>query len=191
VTTTIPNRPVGSDARNISAILADFDAIIAVLDAHIAAGAQDELPGVIKPYALPTAPAGYMLCDGSPCVAVTPLRTALIAAGSPFGVSGANPLVPDLRGRTALGVGTATGAVGATAHTLGQKGGEEKHVLTTAEMPSHSHALPINYTGLGPSPTPAAGNSVLGSNGTTFAAGSGTSHNILEPYIGLNWIIKT
>lgn len=44
--------------------------------------------------------------------------------------------LPDLRGRVMGCVGTGTGL---TARTMGATVGEETHVLTTAEMPSHSH----------------------------------------------------
>lgn len=189
--TTIPNRPLGSDPRVIADILEDFDALITALDAHIAAGAQDELPGVIKPYAFSVAPTGYMMCDGSACVAVTSLRTQLIAEGNPFGVSGANPRVPDLRGCTVLGVGS-SGLTGATAHTLGQRSGEETHLLTTPEMPSHTHSAG-SAASIGPSAQDIGGAQRFASTTapTIGNTGGGGSHNNLPPYVGLNYIIKT
>jgi microcystin-dependent protein len=49
---------------------------------------------------------------------------------------GATFNVPDLRGRTPIGAGQGGGL---TNRTLGAKGGEENHALSTVEMPSHSH----------------------------------------------------
>lgn len=55
--------------------------------------------GTIIYFAVPTAPAGYLECDGSACSTLHPdLRALLIAAGSPFGTAGADPKLPDLRG---------------------------------------------------------------------------------------------
>ena len=58
-------------------------------------------------------PSGWALCDG-------------------------NNNTPDLRGRFVLGSGAGTNL---TARTIGQKGGEETHTLTTNEMPSHIHGV--------------------------------------------------
>jgi len=53
--------------------------------------------------------------------------------------------IPDLRGRVSVGpdnMGTAQGAANRipnSSRTLGQSSGEERHVITTAEMAAHSH----------------------------------------------------
>lgn len=52
--------------------------------------------GTIIHSAIPQTDNGYLLCNGSPVTALYPdLRAALIAAGSPFGTSGADPKLPD------------------------------------------------------------------------------------------------
>lgn len=66
-------------------------------------------------------PAGWALCDG-------------------------NNSTPDLRGRFVLGAGTGTGL---SARTVGQKGGEETHVLTVNEMPSHTHGTSASASNSG------------------------------------------
>lgn len=58
-----------------------------------------------------TAPSGWVLCDGQ---------------------NG----TPDLRGRFVLGSGSGSGL---TQRTLNQTGGEESHMLSIDEMPSHQH----------------------------------------------------
>jgi len=58
----------------------------------------ENLPGVEVAYAVSaTPPAGWLACDGSALAAGTAdnLRALLIAQGNPFGVDGADPLLPD------------------------------------------------------------------------------------------------
>ena len=45
--------------------------------------------------------------------------------------------LPELRGRTPIHKGSSGGAN----HNLGQKSGEETHILTVSEMPSHNHQV--------------------------------------------------
>lgn len=116
----------------------------------------DDMTGVVLDYALSTPPsAAWRLCYGQTLLAAdTPaanLRQKLIADGFPYGQDeSGNPKVPDYRGRTAAGKddmgGTAanrlTGAKsGIDGTTLGAAGGAETHTLTTAQMPSHAHAV--------------------------------------------------
>lgn len=57
------------------------------------------------------APAGWLLCDGAAVTtANAALRDYLLAAGSPYGVVGADPKVPDLRGEFIRGhIGSRSG----------------------------------------------------------------------------------
>lgn len=55
--------------------------------------------GSILFFAADTPPLGWLICDGTPVTALyADLRDMLIAAGSPYGTSGSDPLLPDLRG---------------------------------------------------------------------------------------------
>jgi len=93
--------------------------------------------GTIFPFATAATPLGALLCDGS-----TYLRTdypdLYAALDSDFIVDADHFKVPDLLGRTVLGVGHGTGL---STYAMNDSGGEESHVLTTAQLPSHNHTL--------------------------------------------------
>jgi len=94
--------------------------------------------GVMWEFGGSTPPAGWLLCNGT-----SYLRTdyaALFAAiGTVYGAAdGTHFSVPDTRGAVVLGAGTGAYA-GATAHPLGQRGGEETHVLNSVENGYHNH----------------------------------------------------
>ena len=60
--------------------------------------------GVVAYYALSSAPAGWIECNGAAITTAlgssyTNLRTLLLGGSSPFGVSGVDPKIPDLRGK--------------------------------------------------------------------------------------------
>lgn len=117
--------------------------------------ASSSIPtGSLFPYAGSSAPSGYLLCDGSSVSSTNYLALHAVISntygGSAYtGGSGLSFNLPDLRGRFPMGAGTGTGlnssGTGApsgssqTARTRGQWGGEETHLLTTSEMPNHSH----------------------------------------------------
>lgn len=83
-------------------------------------------------------------------------------------------------------------AAGST-YAAGRKGGEATHVLTTSEMPAHTHSGIKNYSGTSGSvgaPTGSStkaivsvtANSATTSTGTT---GSGQAHNNMPPYLAV------
>jgi microcystin-dependent protein len=111
--------------------------------------------------------------------------------------------IPDCRGRTSVGpdnMGTANGdAARLTANDArGNSGGEEKHTLTTGELPSHTHRIAWTLINEGTG----ASFSVYTASGTPDANGTGThrteandtprgaAHNVMQPYIVLNKIIR-
>ena len=103
--------------------------------------------------------------------------------------------VPDWRGRTVIGAGQRILPNGstdtATVFNIGDTGGEEKHLLVVAEMPSHIHP-PLSpataYITANPGGgAQTAGGSGVGGQNTTGAAGSDTPHNTLPPYAAAQW----
>ena len=163
--------------------------------------------GSLFPYAGSSAPTGYLLCDGSSVSSTNYLALHAVISntygGSAYtGASGLSFNLPDLRGRFPMGAGTGTGlnssGTGApsgspqTARTRGQWGGEEKHLLTLSEMPSHSHNLTTYAASSGTS-----GYRLYDRYGdatnviSTNTAGGDTRHDTIPPFVVLNYIIKT
>jgi microcystin-dependent protein len=132
-----------------------------------------------------SAPAGFLLCDGS---AVTgdhaALRQLLLDSGSPYGASGGDPLLPDLTdGSVPIGSGGS--------FPLGSTGGEAEHVLDVSELAGHAHNEDSSLWGDGGTQV------ALGSDGP-FLSGTGTDivgddfpHNNMPPYVAVNWMVRT
>ena len=163
----------------------------------------DQFPTAsIMPYAGTTAPSGWLLCDGA-SYSTTAYPTLFSVIQYSFGGS---PMVvfnvPDLRGKTIIGAGAGPGL---TSRALYGTGGEENHILTLNEIPSHTHSIndPGHVHGAGGR----SGGAVLVGGGankadesTTNSAvtnisinanGGGFAHNNMQPYLTLNYIIKT
>ena len=151
--------------------------------------------GTVFSWTTDTAPTGYLLCDGS-SVSTTTYAALHAVIGYVYGGSGANFNVPDMRGRVPLGQddmggSSANRVTNAQADSLGGNAGAETHTLTTAEMPSHTHAQDAD-TVLGSAGASAlSGGTGTQRGGTTGSAGSGNAHNNMQPYLTLNYIIKT
>ena len=77
------------------------------------------------------APRGWALCNGQ-LLPINQNQALFALLGTTFGGDGSsNFALPDLRGRTPIHVGGG--------HTLGERGGEQAHTLSIAEMPTHTH----------------------------------------------------
>jgi microcystin-dependent protein len=110
--------------------------------------------------------------------------------------------IPDKRGRVTVGpdnMGTVQGAASRLPNSnraAGQNGGEERHGLTVAELAAHGHGASYSAfagraysgnTGLGETTaylTGANGFTGLGAGSaiTITSQGSGTPHNVMQPY---------
>lgn len=93
--------------------------------------------GLVQAYAGSAAPSGWLLCDGS-IVSRTTYAALFTAIGTAYGAGDGSTTfgLPDLRGRVIVGK-----AASGTFVTLGATGGEETHVLLTAEMAGHTHTF--------------------------------------------------
>jgi microcystin-dependent protein len=170
---------------------------------------MDEFIGIIKIFAGNFAPTGWALCNGQ----LMPIsqNTALFSIlGTTYGGDGIQTFaLPDLRGRTAVGMGNGPGLPQVN---IGQLAGEAAHTLLTTEIPAHTHTAQANSADATQS-GPTAGASlaatvVPGGRGTSPAYGYNTAtpntplnpqsivpaggsqpHNNMQPYLGVNYII--
>ena|SRR5437867_688328 len=212
-TITIPNRPSGASPRAVADILADFDAILTVVNGqldkdNVATSLMNLLVpvGTIHPYAGAASPTGFLLCDGAAISRAT-YATLFAAISTSYGVGDGSTTfnVPDLRGRAPVGVDGAAGRLAAN-DALGNAAGEETHLLTGAEsgMNGNSQTTPISASaplGLGgiyfnAANIPGGGVSYgYSANGTAtqqgIARNADNAHNNMQPYQIVNYIIRT
>lgn len=153
----------------------------------ISASAQGDKPGHIKAVGFAAVEAGYLACDGA-AVSRATYAALFTAIGVSWGAGDGSTTfnTPDLKGRAMIGSGAGSGL---TARTLAGSGGEESHVLTAAEMPVHSHGVPVNTAGTS-SVNVAQGENTLAGTPLTNTAGSGGAHNVMQPYKVVMFQIK-
>jgi microcystin-dependent protein len=170
----------------------------AVTAAKLDTGAVSVLmpTATVLPYAGSTAPTGYLVCAGQ-SVLVADYGDLYDVIGFTYGGSGPSFNLPDLRGRVIAGQDNMGGTsadvlTDAQADQLGGTLGEEDHILTVNEMPSHTHGLVIDSGSDDDFGTSGGNtNNVSSGSGNTSATGGGAAHNNVQPTIILNYIIKT
>lgn len=161
--------------------------------------------GITVSYVGTSAPAGWLLCDGN-AVSRTTYATLYAIIGTAYGVGDGSTTfnVPNLKGRVPVGLDSTQTEF----DTRGETGGAKTHTLTTAQLPSHTHSIPAHKHDINRATTQAAsgtggGYEVDGAGATSYtetenapadttgSAGSGDAHNNLQPYLVVNYIIKT
>lgn len=144
--------------------------------------------GVIVAGATDGVPAGWLLCDGAEYDRVD--WPILYAALDPRFIIDADTFeVPDMRGRSIVGVGRLTDG---ELYTPAEMGGEEYHQLTVAEMPAHTHTIHTHGVGLDieGAGVPDLSSSPPLPSEPTSSAGSDTEHENRMPYFAAGWMIK-
>lgn len=94
-------------------------------------------PGFIQMYGGPSAPGGYLFCDGS-AISRAAYSDLFNIIGTAFGPGNGTTTfnIPDFRSRSPMGVGQGSGL---SNRTLAQILGEENHVLVVTELAAHNH----------------------------------------------------
>jgi microcystin-dependent protein len=140
------------------------------------------------------APKGWALCNGQ-LLPINQNQGLFSLLGTTFGGDGrVNFALPDLRARTPIHVGGG--------HTLGERGGEQAHTLSIAELPEHTHVAQASST---PGSTQDATNNVLGtvasriytdpsaltalSPTTITNVGGSQAHLNMQPFLTLSFCI--
>lgn len=170
--------------------------------------------GVILPYGGSSAPAGWILCDGS-AVSRTTYSALFAVLSTAYGVGNGTTTfnVPDLKGRVPAGKEASATRLTAThfggdSTALGATGGSESHTLTEAQLAEHDHGVTDpghvhNFSNNGPIVTGGATSIATGAGAniqtttiqsattgvTVNNAGSGNAHNNTQPTIIVNYII--
>ena len=176
-------------------------------------------PGVMMPYAGTTAPLFWLLCHGQE-VLQADYQALFEIIGFTYKQSGllsdlgvAKFALPDMRGRTAMGLddmgGTGAGRItGLQGSELGNSGGQETVTIQNTNLPDHEHDLVVEGTQFyaildaakgANSPVSSitfdaptgqnAGQAVTTSGGV--AGTTGQAMETLTPFMSLNYIIYT
>ncbi len=139
---------------------------------QVKARIQALLPiGHLLATASPNTPPNYLPCDGA-AYSRTVYAQLFAQIGTIWGAGDGSTTfnVPDFRRRVMMGSGGVQGSAQAPGTTVGSYGGEETHVLTTAEMPQHAH--PITDTGHAhPTNDPTHAHAFPGDDQLVFASG--------------------
>jgi microcystin-dependent protein len=112
------------------------------------------------------APKGWALCNGQ-LLPINQNQALFSLLGTTFGGDGrVNFALPDLRGRVPIHVGSG--------HTLGERGGEQAHTLSIAELPTHTHVVnAVAVPAPDPEPSPRSSNLLCESTAQSLYTGVG------------------
>ena len=138
--------------------------------------------GTIYPFAGQEEPDTFMFCDGRE-LDTTEYAELFSVIGYTYGGSGSTFNLPDLRGRTLVGVNLND----VDFKTLGSYGGEKEHNLTIEEMPSHTHGLRLEWGqddggGIVDTWSDTSNARVDMVNAQTKSTGGNQPHNNMPPY---------
>ena len=157
--------------------------------------------GEIIPYAGSTSPlSNWLVCDGRSLLRAD-YPDLFTVIGTAYGSADSDHFnIPDLQGRTPFGSGSGSGL---TARSVGDKFGEEAHVLTVDELSNHTHtdtghthseitatATVINGGLEAPAASALPGVGLTGSGAAVLSSTGGDSaHNTLPPGVVINFLI--
>jgi microcystin-dependent protein len=141
-------------------------------------------------------PKGWALCNGQ-LMPISQNQALFSLLGTTYGGDGRTTFaLPNLQGQVPIHVGNG--------HTLGEKGGEQNHTLSSAELPAHTHsvnATTAQATNDAPSPArvlaqSSGANSYAGATNlqsmapnALALAGGGQGHLNMQPFLTLSFCI--
>ena len=132
---------------------------------------MDVFIGTILPFGFNYPPSQWMTCQGQ-ILAIAQYNALFALLGVTYGGNGTVTFgLPDLQGRTMLGMGS---GVGRTVRTWGETGGTESVILLATNLPIHNHPatatlavtaqVQVSGVATGPLTVPSAANSFLGAS---------------------------
>lgn len=128
----------------------------------------------------------WLACDGASLLR-SDYPDLFAVIGTIYGAAdGTHFNLPDMRGRTAISMGTGSGL---STRTIGDSFGEETHQLNTSELASHSHSEITANPALGAAVVGVPVPSAVPGIGTTGSAGGDTPHNNMQPSLAINYLI--
>ncbi len=152
--------------------------------------------GTIIQSAANVVPFGWLICNGQ-SLSTSTYAVLFAAIAYTYGGNGSTFNVPNMQGRVGIGAGTGTGL---TTRNLGAIGGAETHTLTVNEMPSHNHGgltgdatINLRFCQGGGSALTYSSSGTAGTdihNHTIASQGGNAPHNIMQPYVVLQYLIK-
>lgn len=162
------------------------------------------LPGAVISYAGTTEPTGWLFCYGQAVSRATYARLFAVI-GTTYGAGDGTTTfnLPDLRGRAMAGrddmggaaasrlTNAGTGNPGINGAALGAVGGTDRHTLTAAQMPSHTHNTNVSQGVASGAIAAFTGGQYNTAGFDTTSAGGDQAHPNVQPTIVLNKIIKT
>lgn len=156
--------------------------------------------GEIRMFAGNFAPRSWALCEGQ-LLSISQNTALFSIIGTIYGGDGRTTFgLPDLRGRVPIGPGNGPGL---PSYRIGQRGGSPTNTLTTAQLPSHSHAaaVQVNTSDAGesnPNGQFLGAGAIYAEEATSGAnlggvaighTGSNQSINNMAPFLAINYII--
>lgn len=142
---------------------------------------------------LPNPQTEWAWCDGR-TLSQTEYSDLYSVIGSTFnnGSEGVDEFsIPDTRGRVVIGTGSGGGL---TPRVIADLLGEEEHILITAELPAHQHAISIWAVSNDAPDTCGSGGDLSGGDcgfyTNTITEGGGASHNNMQPSLAIANIIR-
>ncbi|MFD2563995.1 MULTISPECIES: phage tail protein [Aquimarina] len=132
--------------------------------------------GEIRMFAGNFAPRTWAFCDGQ-LLAINSNQALFSILGTTYGGDGRTTFgLPDLRGRVPISPGNGPGL---TPRNLGQRSGTETNVLTTNQLPAHSHTGSVKVSSAN------ATESTPTANGSVATPGTGSGRSF-SPTLGFN-----
>lgn len=171
-----------------------------------AQGSGDQFIGQLLLTGYTFCPRGWLPANGQ-LLPISQYSALFSLFGTTYGGDGRTTFgLPDLRGRAPIHTGTGPGL---SNRRLGERGGQEQHVLTVPEMPSHNHSASLLGEGQTVADTANPAGNTLARGATIYSDtsppdaadalhagsvavannGGNQGHNNMQPFLTMQWCV--